>query len=71
MARPVSLIGCHVKRVVRNTDITEDGLPVVVPPGHYIVTDDQGGQFRFTEAELRVARTYRAPKAPLIPVPEV
>lgn len=67
MARPTELTTCsHLKALVAVTISTPVGL-ATIQPGDYLVTDDTGGNWVFTPAELKAAREASKPTPRLRP----
>lgn len=70
MARPTELQTCHVRKNGRiAAGISTPEGPATAQRGDYIVTDAEGGQWVFTEAQFREARVAHAEAHPQPPPP--
>lgn len=60
MARPTELRTCHVQKNVRDVvDVNTPDGSATAQRGDYIVTDNAGGQWVFTEAQMKVLAGVR------------
>jgi len=65
MARPATLITCHVRKNVRvPVEVSTPEGPATAQRGDYIVTDAEGGQWVFTESQFREIRSAQPSQTP-------
>lgn len=67
MARPTELQTCHTRKTGRVVEVSTPEGPATAQRGDYVVTDAEGGQWVFTEAQFREVRMTQPPSQPQPP----